>query len=166
MRKIIALALSLSASYTHAEPASEARLDEVVQRGMHVMPFALDKTTHIFTKNTQGGVQQVIVKDKTNTEQIRLIRAHLTKIAQEFSHGDFSNPAKIHGEDMPGLADLRKAQPKQLHISYTDLPDGGQIDYTSAKPELITAIHQYFDAQLNDHARHAMPGHSQHMMHQ
>lgn len=166
MRKVIALLLSLSASYTQAQPASEARLDEVVQRGMHVMPFALDQTQHVFTKTAQGGVQQVIVKDKTNTKQIQLIRAHLAKIAQEFSHGDFSNPAKIHGEDMPGLAVLSKAQPQQLQISYTDLPDGGQIDYTSAKPELIAALHQFFDAQLSDHARHAMPGHAHHMMHQ
>jgi len=166
MQKLAVILLSLFALNALAQPASDARLDEVVQRGMHVMPFALDQTQHVFTKTTQGGVQQVIVKDKTNTKQIQLIRTHLAKIAQEFSHGDFSNPAKIHGQDMPGLALLRKAQPNQLQISYADLPDGGQIDYTSTKPELIAALHQYFDAQLSDHARHAMPGHAHHMMHQ
>jgi hypothetical protein len=166
MRKLAVILLSLITPHTQAQPASDARLDEVMQRGSHVMPFALDQTQHVFTKTAQGGVQQVIVKDKTNTKQIQLIRGHLAKIAQEFSHGDFSNPAKIHGQDMPGLAQLRKAQPQQLQISYTDLPDGGQIDYTSAKPELIAALHQFFDAQLSDHARHAMPGHAHHMMHQ
>jgi len=33
-----------------ADPASEQRLEEVAQRGAQVMPFALDKTRHIFTK--------------------------------------------------------------------------------------------------------------------
>jgi hypothetical protein len=32
-------------------------------------------------------------------------------------------------------------------------------------PIIITAIHQWFDAQLNDHARHAISGHSSHKMH-
>ena len=60
-----------------SEKASDdARLDEVAQRGSHVMPFALEQTTHVFSKTEKGGVQQVIVKDKANTEQIKLIREH------------------------------------------------------------------------------------------
>ena len=56
---LIALLLTFPA---HAvEKASEQRLDEVVQRGSHVMPFDLEQTTHVFSKTEQGGVQQVIV---------------------------------------------------------------------------------------------------------
>ncbi|MDP2180414.1 hypothetical protein [Methylicorpusculum sp.] len=141
------------------------RLDEVAQRGAHVMPFDLEQTLHVFTKTELGGVQQVIVKDKTNTGQIELIRAHLAKIADEFKHGDYSNPAKIHGDTMPGLAELRKAQPEQIQINYNELTDGAQITYTSDQPALIHALHQWFDAQLSDHARHASPNHQHHLMH-
>jgi hypothetical protein len=131
-----------------AQPASPERLNEVTQRGMHVMPFDLKQTQHIFNKTETGGVQQVIVKDSNNSKQIELIRQHLTKISGEFSHGDFSNPEKIHGKEMPG----------QLHVQYKELPDGAEIIYSAEDKTLITAIHQWFDAQLADHGPDAMPG--------
>ena len=142
--------------------ANDARLNEVVARGVHVMPFDLEKTLHIFNKVEKGGVQQVIAKDKNDAPQIALIREHLSKIAREFNQGDFSNSVKIHGDNMAGLEALRSAEKGTLSIIYKELPDGGQIDYTSEKADLVTAIHQFFDAQLSDHARHAVSGHSQH----
>ncbi|MCO6434714.1 MAG: aspartate carbamoyltransferase, partial [Nitrosomonas nitrosa] len=41
------------------EPANEQRLADVAERGVHVMPFDLEKTMHFFTKTTRGGIQQV-----------------------------------------------------------------------------------------------------------
>jgi len=157
--------LLLTAPAYAVEKASEQRLDEVVKRGSHVMPFNLEQTTHIFSKTEKGGVQQVIVKDPANAEQIKLIRQHLSKIAHEFQQGDFSNPAKIHGDTMPGLEELRSAKSGQISIVYKELPDGAEIDYSTEEPILINAIHQWFDAQLSDHARHAISGHSSHQMH-
>jgi hypothetical protein len=148
----------------YAEQASQQRLDEVVERGAHVMPFSLEQTTHIFSKTEKGGVQQVIVKIPGNSAQIQLILQHLSKISQEFQQGDFSNPAKIHGESMPGLQDLRKAKKGQINIVYKELPDGAEIEYAAQEPILINAIHQWFDAQLTDHARHAISGHTHHQM--
>jgi hypothetical protein len=145
--------------------ANEIRINEVAQRGSHVMPFNLEQTTHVFTKTDTGGIQQVIVKDKTNTSQIKLIREHLSKISQEFAQGDFSNPAKIHGETMPGLAELSKAKTGHLKIDYRELADGAEIDYVTDDTALLKALHQWFDAQLSDHARHAVSGHAHHMMH-
>lgn len=145
--------------------ATEARLDEVALRGSHVMPFDLAQTMHIFSKTENGGVQQVIVKDKGNSEQIKLIRQHLAKIADEFALGDFSNPAKIHGDTMPGLAELKKAKQGDIKFDYKELADGAQISYASQQPTLISALHQWFDAQLSDHARHAMPGYGSHSQH-
>lgn len=149
-----------------AENATDARLDEVAQRGSHIMPFDLEQTTHIFTKTEQGGLQQVIVKENTNSEQIKLIRQHLSKISAEFLQGNFSNPVKIHGENMPGLAELKAAKPGQIKVAYKELPNGAEINYSSEEPKLITAIHQFFDAQLSDHARHAISGHTHHLSHQ
>ncbi len=165
---LIATAI-LGLTITHAalaqEPASPERLNEVTQRGMHVMPFDLKKTQHVFDKTDTGGVQQVIVKDTGNSKQIELIRQHLTKISGEFSHGDFSGPEKIHGKDMPGLAALRTAKPGQLHVQYKELPDGAEITYSAEDKALITAIHQWFDAQLADHGSDAMPGMNHGAMH-
>ncbi|MFM8332186.1 MAG: aspartate carbamoyltransferase [Candidatus Methylumidiphilus sp.] len=150
------LALAAAAS---AEPASPARLDEVAERGAHVMPFALDKTTHVFSKTADGGRQDVVAKNPQDDAQIQLIRQHLAAIAAGFARGDFAGPQQIHGADMPGLAALQAAKPGQVRFAYHDLPEGGRIDFNSADPALIDAIHRFFDAQLTDHARHAMPGH-------
>src|SRR5439155_22395288 len=73
--------------------AGESRLDAVEGRGAQVMPFSLALTQHVFTKTKNGGRQQVVAKDASNSEQIELIREHLSKIAREFSRGDFSDPA-------------------------------------------------------------------------
>jgi len=159
---LIGLVLSQS---TFAQAATPERLEEVTQRGMHVMPFDLKQTQHIFSKTETGGVQQVIVRNPSNAQQIELIRQHLTKISQEFAHGDFSNPAKIHGQDMPGLAELRKAKPGQLDVEYKELENGAEITYSSKEPGLIDAIHRWFDAQLADHGSDAIPGHSHGSMH-
>ncbi len=164
---IVSLLLVLSAAIpTYAmDPANEQRLDEVAERGTHVMPFDLEKTTHIFSKSANGGIQQVIAKDKSDTQQIQLIRDHLLEISEEFKQGNYSKPTHIHGKDMPGLAELKSASPDQIKIEYRKLPDGAQISYSTKLPQFIKAIHQWFDAQLSDHARHALPGHKQHMQH-
>jgi hypothetical protein len=157
---LIATAI-LGLTLSHAalsQPASPERIDEVRQRGMHVMPFDLEQTQHIFNKTETGGVQQVIVKDPGNSKQIELIRQHLTKISGEFSHGDFSDPEKIHGKGMPGLATLRTAKPGQLHVQYKELADGAEITYSAEEKALVAAIHEWFDAQLADHGHDAMPG--------
>ncbi len=152
---ILLMALFLTVPAHGAEKASEQRLDEIAQRGSHVMPFNLEKTTHVFYKTDKGGVQQVIVKDPSNAKQINLIRQHLTKISHEFQQGDFSDPAKIHGESMAGLEELRNAKQGEISIVYKELSDGAEIDYTTESPVLINAIHQWFGAQLKEHARHA-----------
>jgi len=141
-----------------AQTTNPERIDEIAQRGAHVMPFDLMQTQHIFTKTETGGVQQVLVRDPANTKQIELIRQHLMKISGEFSQGDFSDPEKIHGKEMPGLAVLSTAKPGQLHIQYKQLHIGAEITYAAEDTALITAIHEWFNAQLADHGPDAMPG--------
>lgn len=152
------LALFIAAPIQAVEKADEQRLDEVAERGSHVMPFDLEKTTHIFSKTDTGGIQQVIAKDKSDTERINLIRSHLSAITKEFKQGNFSNPEKIHGTTMPGLTELKAAKAGQINIVYKELPDGAEITYSTHIEKLKLAIHRWFDAQLSDHARHAVPG--------
>ena len=138
------------------------RQAEVAQRGKDVMPFSLAATTHIFTKTAQGGVQQVVVKDASDAEQVQLTRLHLREIREQFLKGDFSGPTRIHGQHMPGLAELKAAGSGQIGIAYADLKDGAELRYTTASPALVTALHRWFDAQLADHGKDAMAGHAGH----
>ena len=145
-----------------AKDITQERVAEIVQRGTQVMPFDLDKTLHIFRKTEQGGIQQVIAKDESDIRQIDLVRKHLAEITQQFTQRNFSDPEHIHGKNMPGLMELRNAPPAAINIIYSELDNGAQIEYSSTKTKLVNAIHQWFDAQLKDHARHAMPGHHMH----
>jgi uncharacterized protein (DUF305 family) len=137
-----------------ATDASHARQAKVAERGAQVMPFDLEKTTHVFEPTEDGGVQQVVADDPTDQEQLSLIREHLKEEADKFSQGDFSDPAEIHGEDMPGLKELEE-NASSFEVSYSELPDGAQIEYTTDEPALVSALHDWFEAQLSDHAEHA-----------
>jgi hypothetical protein len=137
------IAVSVSPTSAAADPSRQA---EVSVRGAEVMPFALKATTHIFTKTDDGGVQQVVAKNPQDTEQIRLIREHLQQIADQFKAGNFSAPAQIHGEAMPGLSELRHAKPGEIAIRYQDLNDGGQLRYSTRNPALVAALHRWFYA--------------------
>jgi hypothetical protein len=133
---------------------AQTRQKEVAAKGAKVMPFNLEQTTHVFQKLDDGGLQKVVVKDPSNKKQIALIQSHLKEESEKFRKGDFSDPAKIHGEEMPGLAQL-KAGAAKIDIRYSALPDGAQIRYTAKDPKLVTALHQWFSAQLSDHGSHA-----------
>lgn len=159
MNKIgwILLSMLAAAAGHAAQPADPARLDAVAERGSHVMPFNLEKTLHIFNKTETGGIQQVIAKDAGDGEQIGLARSHLSQLAARFAEGDFSGPRRIHGDDMPGVKELSSAAGRVSFV-YRDLPNGAEIEYRTEDKSLVEAVHRYFDAQLSDHARHAVPG--------
>jgi len=129
----------------------------VAQRGAQVMPFDLDATTHTFTKTETGGVQLVTADDPEDQAQIDLIRGHLQVERDNFARGDFDDPARIHGMDMPGVAEL-SAGYTDITVTYEELPDGAGLTYTSGKPDLIDAIHAWFDRQVMDHGEHARSG--------
>jgi hypothetical protein len=135
----------------------ERRQGDVAEAGRAVMPFDLDATTHVFEKLQDGGLQTVVA-DAQDPSQVALIRAHLADEAERFARGDFHDPAMIHGEDMPGLHALVMGHDR-LQITYREVDRGAEIRYASDDPALVAAIHQWFDAQLSDHGRHAQPHH-------
>ncbi len=122
--------------------------------GPQVMPFDLSKTRHIFKMTETGGVQQVIAKDPGDREQIALIQQHVQHEATRFGSGDFSDPTSLHGNDVPGLKDL-SVSVSRIKVESTPLPNGAQITFTTDDRRLITAIHQWFGAQLSDHGQDA-----------
>lgn len=146
-------------------PADPERQAEVSERGAQVMPFRLSATTHVFTKTPFGALQKVVAKDPKDAAQIQLIRHHLRDIADRFSRGDFSGPTEVHGVQMPGLSDLKKAKAGEISVQYQDLVDGGQIEYSTHEANLIVALHKWIDAQLSDHGPDAHEGHEQHHDH-
>ncbi|GIF78067.1 hypothetical protein [Asanoa siamensis] len=117
----------------------------------------LDRTTHEFRKDDRGGTQTVVADDPADGTQVDLVREHLRAEADRFRRGDFADPARIHGDAMPGLADLR-GHAGRITLSYTDVPAGGRIVYATGDEGLRAALHAWFDAQVTDHGPHATHG--------
>lgn len=118
------------------------------------MPFDLEATLHRFEPTDEGLIQEVIVENPDDSEQISLVRKHLTEEAARFSDGDWGDPAAIHGDEMPGLAEL-EARADALEIRMEELPDGARMIYATDDPELVDALHRWGAAQVADHGDHA-----------
>lgn len=151
-----------STSVFAAEKATPERIDEVKQRTQQIIPYSEEQTLQMFTKTVHGGVQHVVVKSSENTEQIKLIQAHLQKMVENFRKGDFSDTERMHGSNMAGLAMLKMAEPYDVKYEYKASPKGGQIHYSTEDPKFAQALHEWFDAQMSDHDSHTIPEHSQH----
>jgi hypothetical protein len=155
---VTAVALVTSGSQRDPGEGRTERQALVAERGETVMPFDLEQTTHRFTPTATGGTQDVVADQRGDTEQIDLIRAHLRKEAAAFSRGDFADPARIHGADMPGLAELQDGYDR-FEVHYENRADGATLTYTTEDSALADALHEWFQAQLGDHGAHAESGH-------
>lgn len=151
---LVAALLTFAGAACGSDQDLAERQETVAEAGAEVMPFSLDETTHIFTDTQSGGRQDVVADDPTDENSIESIRDHLAEEAAKFQIGDFSDPEAIHGSAMPGLAAL-KAGFVQIDVELLDTADGAAITYTTQDPELVSAIHLWFEAQTSDHGNHA-----------
>lgn len=145
-----------------AETSSSERQSEVHQRTQLATSYDLNKTLQTFTQTVHGGVQHVIAKFANDKEQIKLIRDNLRKMADDFKKGNFSETERIHGTDMPGLAQLKRAQLDDIKYEYESLENGAQIHYSSEYPQYIQALREWIEAQAIDHNNDVIDEHSQH----
>ena len=151
LRSLITIILLFGATVA----SGESQQERVHHMSHDVMPFDLAKTSHIFRMTDSGGVERVIVKDAGDKEQVALIQKHLQHEAEAFQRGDYSDPASLHGEDMPGLKDLH-AGAAQIKVTYSALPTGAEITFATKDLRLLTAIHRWFGAQLSEHGADAV----------
>lgn len=125
---VLAKLAVLALVFVQGEVFAETPQEHVHRMSHHVMPFEMSTTVHVFEMTEAGGIQRVLTRDPSDVEQIALIRQHLKHEAERFRNGDYSDPAKLHGEDMPGLADLQ-ASPSGVDMSYSELAAGAQLSF-------------------------------------
>lgn len=150
---LVAALLTAYALGTRRSAALAERRGTVAEIGSQVMPFDLERTTHEFTDQADGGVETVVAEDPSDAQQITLIQQHLREEAEAFAEGDFSDPATIHGNDMPGLDALSEGGIR-IDVRYEALVDGARITFSTNEPDLVAALHDWFAAQRGDHAEH------------
>ncbi len=152
----VALIAAIIIYYRDKPTSAPANRQEMVHvMGQNVMPFDLNKTSHVFQMTDNGGIQKVVVKDRSDKEQIELIRQHLQHEAMNFSAGNYVDPQTLHGNEMSGIKDLQAGATK-VTVQFESLSDGAQIVFTTNDQNLITAIHKWFGAQLSDHGADAL----------
>jgi hypothetical protein len=151
---LIAMSVSMTGRAQDAQ-----RQEDVAKRGAEVMPFAHTDTMHVFTKTADGGTMRIVAKDAADAQQISMVRAHLQLMRGRFEQGEYSGPAHIHGDAMPGLADLKSAKPGKIAVSYRQVEGGAELQFRTADAKLLSALHDWFDAQLSDHGKDAVAGH-------
>jgi hypothetical protein len=126
----------------------------IAERSADVMPFDLAATTHHFEPMPEGGLQIVVADDPADRRQVELIQQHLRDEAAAFARGEFTDPARIHGAEMPGLATLQ-AKSDRLNIAFSPRADGAELRYVTDDPVVLAALHDWFAAQTSDHQGHA-----------
>lgn len=129
--------------------ADDSHANMVMQRGAQVMPFDQSQATHMFLPDSNGGVLEIVVHDMDQA-QISLVRSHLLQEASQFTSGNYSDPAYIHGKTMPGLGQLQSGA-LRVFVRYFETPTGAAITFSSADRAIVSAIHQWLAAQQRDH---------------
>jgi hypothetical protein len=148
---VFALALTGFAGQAAAPVQDHQHQADLKERGKHVMGFDQDATVHHFILAENGGRIEVTAKVSDDTKSAGEIRGHLQHIAQMFAAGDFSAPALVHDQKVPGVAKMQAAG-RALSYTYEELPRGARIKITGSTPESISAVHEFLKFQIKDHA--------------
>jgi hypothetical protein len=158
-KRLLLMCLLVLSSNTYAEDQKPTTIE---QRMQLLLPYIVDQTLESFSKTVHGGIQHVVVKSADNSVQIKVVQTHLRKMVERYRKGDFSFSEKLHGADMPGLAQLKAAKVDDIKYEYQQLTNGGQIHYSSEYPLLVAALHEWFDAQNKQHGNVEINGHKHH----
>jgi hypothetical protein len=132
--------------------ATDTGFAAMQERGKMAMGVDQYTSTHTFDALPDGGRIELL-RNVDDTLGIQQIRAHLKLIQHAFQAGDFSTPAFVHMQQMPGASVMAKKRDVIVY-TYSDLPRGGAVRMTTSDPEALAAIHEFMGAQREEH--HAM----------
>lgn len=143
------------------ENVNPQRKEGVEQRRQELVPYNADQALETFSKTVHGGVLHVVTKSD-NPEQVKLIQDYVRQLAEEFRKGDFSSTMRMHGADMPGLQQLKTAKTDDIRYEYKELSNGAQIHFSTEYPQFVQALHEWLEAQAQDHGNALVPEHTKH----
>jgi len=128
---------------------SDSSFAAMQQRGQRAMGVDQYTSTHHFDPLPDGGRIE-LQRDADDSVGVAQIRTHLREIAKAFGAGDFSTPAFVHMQDVPGTKTMAA---KRAAITYTfrELPRGGELRIETNDAEALAAIHEFLAFQRKDH---------------
>jgi hypothetical protein len=129
--------------------AGDESFAELQARGQQAMGVDQYTSTHLFDALPDGGRIE-LQRDADDPAGVTRIRQHLQGIARAFQIGDFSTPAFVHMQDVPGTA-VMAAKRSAITYTYRELPAGGEVRIETQDAEAIKAIHAFMAFQREDH---------------
>lgn len=148
-----------------AAPATgDSAFAEVQRRGADVMGVDQARSTHVFEDLPDGGRIVYTADAPDDTAAVHQIQRHLRQVAVAFAAGDFSQPAQVHGREVPGTAVLAA---RRASVAYTmsDRPDGGELRLRTTDAATLAAVREFLQFQRDDHRAAAHEGHGGAMDH-
>jgi len=138
-----------SAQVADAGAAHDPAFEALQDRGRVAMGVDQYTSTHLFDALPEGGRIE-LQRGVDDPEGIEVIRAHLREIREAFSRGDFTTPAFVHSQDVPGT-DVMAARRDRIEYVYHDLPRGGEVRLITRDPAALEAVHAFMAFQRDDH---------------
>ncbi len=128
---------------------SDSAFAAVQARGKVAMGVDQYTSTHQFESLPDGGRIELL-RDSDDSVGVATIRTHLQDIAKAFGQGDFTTPAFVHMQTVPG-APVMAAKRRVITYAFTPLPRGGALRITTTDAEAVAAIAQFMAFQRMDH---------------
>ena len=146
-----ALSLAFMSACSPASDSAEADADFAALQlrgasGMGVNQYA---STHLFDALPDGGRIE-LQYNSDDPAEVAAIRGHLHEIHAAFAAGDFSIPAFVHDQTVPGTQ-VMAARRDHISYLYSELPRGGELRLVTSDPEALEAISAFMAFQRDDH---------------
>lgn len=154
MLALIAGAAPTWAAAQTSTPAVDPDFEALQERGAIGMGVDQYASTHVFDALPDGGRIEY-QHDRDDAGGIEQIRRHLREIQAAFEAGDFSTPAFVHAQEVPGT-DVMAARREHIDYVYQDLPRGGELRLITNDPQALEAIRSFMDFQRSDHRAEGM----------
>jgi hypothetical protein len=129
--------------------AQDTTFAGVQRRGKQAMGVDQYTSTHKFDAFPDGGRIE-LQRDVDDSAGVDVIRKHIRDIATAFKSGDFSAPAFVHMQQVPGTKVMAA---KRARITYQvhDLPRGAELHIRTTDADALKAIHEFMAFQRSDH---------------
>ncbi len=131
---------------------SDSNFSALQARGSIAMGVDQYSSTHHFEALRDGGRIE-LQRDVDDPVGIAQIRVHLCSVAAAFASGDFSTPAFVHMQTVPG-ATVMAARRHLIAYSLRPLPRGGELLITTSDAAAVAAVAEFLAFQRMDHRAH------------
>ena len=140
----------MPAGMSHGNP--DSAFTAMQARGKVAMGVDQYTSVHHFETLRDGGRIE-LQRDVNDSVGVAVIRTHLLDIAKAFGSGDFSTPAFVHMQTVPGAAVMAERR-TLITYAFRALPRGGELRITTHDPKALAAVAQFLEFQRMDHRAH------------